>query len=123
MKVLVGGTFNAIHPGHVEFLNHAKTNGTLVVVIAHDAHNAKPYAKPATERKKNVESLHIADHVFVGDATDYWKIVEQEKPNIILLGYDQQLPEHGESIIQKLHIRVLRAEKFGTCATRKLAHR
>jgi len=92
-KVLVGGCFNKIHPGHIYFLEESKKLGDeLIVVLTHDKNNKKLYNSSAKERKKLLESLSIADKILIGDIKDKTKIVKKVKPNIIALGYDQKLP-------------------------------
>jgi FAD synthetase len=117
IKVLVGGCFNKIHPGHIYFLKKAKALGDyLAVVLTHDKNNKKPYAVPAKERKKNLIALNIADKIVVGHPTDYSKTVEAIKPDIIALGYDQEMPEGLET----KGIKIVRVRKFKDYSTRKL---
>ena len=93
----MGGAFNIIHEGHKFFLQEAKKLGEeLIVMISHDSLNRKKIrgrAVPATERKKNVEALGIVNKVIIGDPKDRMKIVREEKPDIIVVGYDQAMPE------------------------------
>ena len=53
-KVLAGGAFNLIHPGHCHFLSEARKLGSeLVVVVAHDRtveRNGKRPLLPAEDR-------------------------------------------------------------------------
>ena len=119
-KVLAGGCFNVIHPGHIYFLKEAKKLGDeLIVVLANDKNNKKPYAVPAKERKKLLESLSIADKVLIGNLKDKAKIVKRLKPDIIALGYDQKLPEGLEDF------KFIRIKKLGNYSTKfqKLAGR
>ncbi|MCX6819513.1 MAG: adenylyltransferase/cytidyltransferase family protein [Candidatus Aenigmarchaeota archaeon] len=116
IKVLAGGCFNKIHPGHIYFLNKAKALGYLVVVLTHDKNNKKSYAVPAKERKKQITALKIADEVVIGHPTDYSKTVETIKPDIIALGYDQELPEG----LNANRIKIARIMKFRNYSTRKL---
>ncbi len=96
-KVLAGGVFNLVHKGHEFFLRKAKALGDyLVVVVANDrtAARTKKYdVLPQSERKENVERLGIADKVVIGDERDFLKVVREEKPNVIALGYDQKTDE------------------------------
>jgi FAD synthetase len=97
-KVLVGGVFNIVHPGHVFFLKKAKSLGDyLIVVVAHNktAERTKPYhILDQKTRKRNIEKLNIADKVVIGDENDFMKVVRKEKPDIIALGYDQTIKEN-----------------------------
>ena len=111
-KVLVGGCFNSIHPGHIYFLKEAKKLGDeLVVVLANDKNNKKPYAIPARKRKKKLADLKIADKIVVGDSRDQTKIVKKIKPDIIALGYDQTRPPSLENI------KFVRIKKLGNFST------
>src|SRR3989338_10966495 len=116
--ILTGGKFNKIHPGHIWLLRKAKKLGYLVVVIANDSHNKKPYAVPANKRKKMIEALDIADKVVIGDPKKFVKVVHKFRPNIIVLGYDQKLPDkETREAVKKMRIRVVRSkryEKYGT---------
>ena len=118
-KVLAGGVFNVVHPGHELFLKKAKELGSyLVVVIANDktAKRTKPYKiLPHGERRRNVESLGIADKVVIGDERDLLKVVREERPDVIALGYDQKAEE------QKL-ARLL-AEEGINCAIKRIHER
>ncbi|MBI4163264.1 MAG: adenylyltransferase/cytidyltransferase family protein [Candidatus Aenigmarchaeota archaeon] len=112
IKVLCGGRFNFLHSGHEYFLKKAKDHGDyLVVVIAHDAHNLKREEKKEMEqRKKQIESLGIADTVLIGDPEDFFKVVVKEKPQVIALGWDQRLP-FAEDKTKQFGIKIVRIEK------------
>ncbi len=93
-KVLVAGTFDFLHPGHVDFFCQARRHGDkLVVVVSRDS-NAKmikgktPYFSQK-ERLALVSSLGIVDRAVLGDAKDFFAAVRREKPDAIVLGYDQ----------------------------------
>ena len=116
MKVLAGGCFNKIHKGHIYFLSKARELGYLVVVLANDRNNKKPYAIPAVKRKKNLEKLEIADKVVIGHVNDFSKVVKKEKPDIVVLGYDQKLPEG----ISK-RIKTVRIKKYGKYSSRAVS--
>ncbi len=115
IKVLAGGCFNKIHPGHIYFLNKAKALGYLVVVLTHDKNNKKSYAVPAKERKKQITALKIADDVVIGHPTNYMKTVKKINPDIIALGYDQEMPKDI-----KTEAKIVRIRKFRDYSTRKL---
>ena len=96
-KVLVGGVFSILHPGHMLFLESARKLGSsLVVVIAHDRTVQRRKGKPpftAKDRARMVASLKLVDRVRIGDPYDMMKAVREEKPGIIALGYDQGIDE------------------------------
>lgn len=118
IKVLAGGRFNRIHPGHDYFLKKAKSFGDyLVVVIAHDAHNAHGKT-PMQQRKESVEKLGIADKVIIGHPDSFAEVISEEKPDVIVLGYDQKLPE---GIAETKKIKVVRIEKIGNYSASALS--
>lgn len=92
-KVIVFGTFDIIHPGHLNFFKQAKKYGALFVVIARDQNVKKVKGqKPLYSegvRQKNVAKLKIAKKVLLGHLTDPYQIIKKMGPNIIALGYDQ----------------------------------
>jgi cytidyltransferase-like protein len=96
-KIMVFGTFDILHPGHIHMLEEAKSYGDyLVVVIARDKTVTKvKQRKPRnTEqvRLKNIENLHIADKVLLGSLKNKFEAIQKEQPSVIALGYDQKIP-------------------------------
>lgn len=93
-KVMCFGTFDLLHEGHRFYLNEAKKLGDwLVVVVARDE-TVKEVKKrqPLNDEKARVKSLQqlgIADKVVLGNPGDKLKVVVDERPDIIALGYDQ----------------------------------
>lgn len=94
-KVLVFGTFDHIHPGHIHFLTEAKKLGQLIISVASDQSVAyrktkKPSKKTRT-RVKEVASLSIADQTIAGDKKlGNWSVIKKINPDIIAVGYDQK---------------------------------
>jgi FAD synthetase len=96
-KVMAFGTFDLLHPGHLHYLKEAKKYGDfLVVVVARDStvlQVKKKLPKNNEElRCKNLENLKIADKVVLGEKEDKLKIINDEKPDILVFGYDQKMP-------------------------------
>jgi FAD synthetase len=93
-RVLVGGVFSIIHPGHVFFLKKARSMGEhLTVILTHDRNVRKKRGTlivPATERKKVLESIRYVDTVLIGDETDFFRPIKKAKPDVIVIGYNQQ---------------------------------
>lgn len=95
IKAMAFGTFDILHPGHLYFLRQARKHGdSLVVVLARDitVRQLKKELPVNSERQRasNLEAQHIADKIILGSTADKYKIIEQEKPDIICLGYDQK---------------------------------
>lgn len=94
LTVFAAGCFNRIHPAHLRLLRQARVLGDLlVVVLSHDSHNRKPRAVAASLRKKRLEALGVADRVVVGDSHGFAATLRREKPDLLVLGYDQRLPD------------------------------
>lgn len=120
-RILTGGKFNHIHPGHVWLLKKAKKLGHLTVVIANDKHNRRPYAVAARKRKAQLEKLGIADKIIIGSPSGFVGMVKKHKPDMIVLGYDQKLPDTAtEEYARKNKIRIVKFRKFGNHSTREL---
>jgi len=92
--VLAGGVFDIIHPGHIHTLNAAKALGdVLVVVIATDKtakkmKNRLPLHNQES-RRELVRCLSMVDIAIIGHEENIFETVNEIKPNIIVLGYDQ----------------------------------
>ena len=92
-KILVFGTFDIFHKGHEFFLKEAKKYGNLEVVVARDSTVKKvkgifPLNNELT-RLKVIKSLDYVDKAVLGNKANKYKIIEELKPDIICLGYDQ----------------------------------
>jgi len=92
---MVFGTFDIIHPGHLYLFEEAKKLGdTLTVIVARDQTvlevKGRAVQNDENARLKNIENLHIADKVILGNLADKYQVIKEEKPDIIALGYDQR---------------------------------
>ncbi len=112
-KVMCFGTFDVLHAGHKFYLTEARKLGDyLVVVVARDD-TVKEVKKrqplhSENERVRNLQQLGITDKVVLGYSGDKLKIVEEEKPDVICLGYDQTF--FTDKIKEKLQQRALKVE-------------
>jgi FAD synthetase len=96
MRVLVFGTFDHLHPGHHYVLTEAGSRGDLHIVVARDAtvKHVKGFlpAHDENERKSALENAYPDATVFLGHEHDYMQPVRKVQPDLIVLGYDQELP-------------------------------
>ena len=96
-KVLVAGTFEILHPGHVELFKTAWEKGRVYVIVSRDVNAEKfkrrPVIVPEEQRKRMVESIRYVYKAVLGHREDLLKPVEEIKPDIILLGPDQKVDE------------------------------
>lgn len=108
MKVFAAGCFNRIHEAHLRLLRTARSLGDeLVVVLSNDVHNKKPNAVPAATRLRWMKKLGIADKVVVGKPDSFARSLREERPDILVLGYDQRLPdEETRRAVSELGIEV-----------------
>ncbi len=97
-KVLVFGTFDLLHEGHLYFLNEAEKlateGGSLYVSVSSDESAIQRKGKnpihSANERVEAIKRLRIATDVKEGDKTlNNWTAIKEWKPDVIALGYDQ----------------------------------
>jgi FAD synthetase len=91
-RVLATGTFDLLHPGHLFYLEQSKALGDeLLVIVARDAnvqHKPSPII-PQEQRLLMVSTLKMVDRAVLGDETDIFRPIEDLKPDVITLGYDQ----------------------------------
>jgi len=124
-KVLTAGTFDIIHPGHVALLIEAKKiagdDGELVVIIARDSNVLKFKGREPILREDErlfvVKNLKPVDKAVLGDEKDPLKPVVEERPDIIVLGYDQWAEEEWlrEELRKRgLNVEIIRLGKFSS---------
>ena len=93
VTVMASGTFDLLHMGHIYYLKQAKKLGDrLVVVVACDETVRIMKHEPVTSeqlRLSLIKELKIVDEAYLGQKGDIYAIVEQLKPDIIALGFDQ----------------------------------
>jgi len=120
--ILTCGVFDILHPGHVKFLEACKKidDSKLIVVISRDSTVLKEKGKRPVmteeERRLIVESLKTVDEAILGnEGSDKLRIVEELKPDIIVLGYDQDWVEKDlkEQLEKKgLKIEIIRLKRY-----------
>lgn len=97
MKVLVFGTFDELHPGHIFFLSEARRRGKLTVVVARDANvemikKHKPFQSELERLRAVKAAVPDARVIFGSESGNFLEPVRMISPEVILLGYDQNLP-------------------------------
>ena len=110
-KVMCAGTFDIIHPGHLYYFSEAKKYGDkLIVVVARDdtskSFKGKQPAHNERDRLEAVRMLKIVDEAVLGNRGNIFGIIEQIKPDVICLGYDQKVQKQDvENEIKKMNIK------------------
>lgn len=116
VRVMATGVFDLLHPGHLHYLTESKKLGDeLVVVVATDNTVRKRKHEPITPEKMRLEmvaSLKPVDRAVLGkDGADMYSIVQEIKPDIITIGYDQPFDEKAleEELLRRgLRVKVVR---------------
>ena len=113
------GTFDLLHLGHIYYLKEAKKLGDiLAVVVSTDTTVRRLKHEPVNSeeiRLNLIKELKIVDEAYLGHEEDMYEIVEEIKPDIIALGFDQI---HDENKIKsklnkrKINARITRLSEF-----------
>jgi D-beta-D-heptose 7-phosphate kinase/D-beta-D-heptose 1-phosphate adenosyltransferase len=122
--VIVNGTFDILHPGHVSMLNTARSLGDyLVVCIDTDRRvkELKGQSRPINDqifRKVMLQNLKAVDIVeFFDSQEELIKLFELYKPDIMVKGSDWK----GKSIVAEKYVKQIhwydRIEEYSTTKT------
>ncbi|MBU7012816.1 MAG: adenylyltransferase/cytidyltransferase family protein [Theionarchaea archaeon] len=94
MNVVVAGTFDVLHPGHLYLLEEAAKLGDVYVIIARDCNirttkKEKKIVFTEDERLRMMQGLKPVKKAILGDKNDFFNPIEEISPDYILLGPDQ----------------------------------
>ena len=90
-EVLVTGTFNILHPGHVRLLEFASRYGSVTVGLNADPYLKKKYgdrALPLVDRTYVLNSIKHVDSVIAFMEDDPSSLVKRLKPKVYIKGPD-----------------------------------
>lgn len=94
---MIFGTFDGLHPGHLNFFTQARNlspDSFLIVSIARDKNVKKIKGKypllNELKRKNLIEKSKLVDKVVLSGIKNYLPHIIKENPDIIALGYDQE---------------------------------
>ena len=131
-RVVATGTFDLLHPGHLYYLEQSKKLGDeLFVIVARDTnvrHKPAPII-PEEQRRRMVAALRCVDHAILGDKTDMFRPIDEIRPSIITIGFNQHFDE--ANLRQQLTARglisdIVRIGKYGDdelCSSRLVVQR
>jgi FAD synthetase len=91
---MVFGTFDGLHPGHIDFFKQARQHGDrIVAVVALDETVKKVKQKSPRqseqERLTAVQQSGYVDEARLGYSDDRYRVIREVAPDVICLGYDQ----------------------------------
>ncbi len=98
--VLCYGHFNVIHPGHIRYLEYAKSLGQqLIVAVAGDLSSTdsnKSHRFLAHERALGLAWLQIVDNVLILEKRDLADAIRWMKPSLLVLGKEFEKDRRGQ---------------------------
>lgn len=96
-RIMVFGTFDGVHKGHLNFFKQARKlapKSFLIVSVARDRNVLKiKGSSPALNEKKRItliEKCKLVDKVVLSGVRNHIPHIIKEYPDIIALGYDQK---------------------------------
>jgi len=128
--VLVGGCFDIIHPGHILFLEAAKREGDVLILLLESDENIKKRkgkTRPINSQKNRqivVSAISDVDYIIplVGVTTDeeYDKIMTQIRPEVIAItdgdSQTEKRRKQCESIGAQLKVVIKKIDNKSTTA-------
>lgn len=118
---MVFGTFDNLHPGHLNYFKQARRfGGELIIIVARDKNVLKIKGRrPQQNEKLRARKIRTAckelgyqGKVVLGSLTNQWAVLEKYQPEVICLGYDQQVD------LKKLKSELVKARLF--CKIKRL---
>ncbi len=103
--VMVFGTFDILHLGHIYLFEQAKKIAKKLIVIVARDNNVKKIKKQLPwhsekERLKLLKQIKLIDEVCLGQKTNPYLVIKKYQPDVILLGYDQNV------FVQDLQVKI-----------------
>jgi len=124
MLVMAFGTFDNLHPGHLNYFKQACRFGDeLIIIVARDRNvlaikKRAPQENEGTRRRKvsqALKSLKIEGKTVLGNIKNRWLVLKKYRPDIICLGYDQRvdLPQLKSEIAKfRLFCKIKRMKPY-----------
>jgi len=111
MKIIVNGTFDILHRGHVELLEHAKSLGEFLLVCIDTDRRVKELkgeGRPINnqaDRAFMLQGLKCVDAVWTFDSEeDLERICQMYQPNVMVKGKDYE----GKRIVGANHCKEIK---------------
>ena len=120
MKIVVNGTFDIIHPGHLALLNYARSLGDFLIVAIDSDERVRQLKGPSRpinnqeERKELLENLKAVDQVVIFNTTA--ELVDIIKECAIMVkGSDYK----GKSVIGEANCQVIYFDRINEYSSTK----
>ena len=125
MRVMVNGTFDILHRGHLELLNYAKSQGNFLLVAIDTDRRVKELKgndRPINnqeDRKFHLENLKSVNTVMFFDSKDQLiDIMKEYKPDIYVKGSDWK--KDKPSTAEQYCNQVIYYDRVGDYSTTKI---
>ena len=130
-KVLVGGVFDILHFGHIQFLKKAKKLGDYLIVALESDENVrkiKGEKRPIhnqNQRREILESLKFVDEVIslpeMKSDEDYKNLVIKVKPQVVAVTVGDPILEKKRKHASLIGARVIEIPKINVFSTSQIA--
>ncbi len=94
--VMIFGTFDGLHAGHRFLVAQAQKRGNVTAVVGTDSNVENIKGRLPLEKLEQriaiLQQEFPAIRVIAGSTEDFLTPLRAEKPDLLLLGYDQKLP-------------------------------
>lgn len=121
-KIMIFGTFDGLHKGHLNFFKQAKNlarKSFLIVSIARDRNVWKLKGeypnKNEVERMRLIRKNKLVNKVVLSGLKNHLPHIVRENPDIIALGYDQKAYVKNLKIDLKkkgISVKIIRLKPF-----------
>jgi rfaE bifunctional protein nucleotidyltransferase chain/domain len=126
-RVIVNGTFDILHRGHLELLDYAKSCGSYLLVAIDTDERIKELKGPTRpiinqyDRKFHLEMLKPVDQVVLFNSKDELiQIIKDYNPSIMVKGSDYK----GRSVTGETYVpEVIYYERLGEYSTTNIIER
>ena len=90
-KIIAYGHFSSIHPGHIRYLQNARSLGEILIVVIKGDKNkdsSDKYLFSINERSKSLAMLNICDYIIHLENDELNSVVEEISPDCLVFGTD-----------------------------------
>jgi rfaE bifunctional protein nucleotidyltransferase chain/domain len=128
--VLVGGCFDILHLGHLNFFRAAKQNTNRLVILLESDKNVsklKGINRPINNQRERAEilaAIDIVDYVILLPPLDndkkYFSIIQQIRPKFIAITKNDPIYEKKKNQARQVGAKILVVPKTNTHSTTQL---